>query len=69
MIITSINSPTSDTIEDGQGFPKVRVDDSNVGELLLQVITQLKLVSLKLDCLQPNDDALDDNELDMEDLQ
>lgn len=53
--------------EDVQGFARIRVDDSNVSELLLEVILQLKILSLKLDCLQPNEeviDIIDDAELE-----
>lgn len=33
-------------------------------DLLKEMITQLKLISLKLDCLQPDDQELDVNDLD-----
>jgi len=52
--------------EISDGFARIRVVDSNVTELLLEVILQLKMVSLKLDCLQPNEetiDIIDDTEL------
>ncbi|KKL87125.1 hypothetical protein LCGC14_1937870 [marine sediment metagenome] len=55
--------------EDGEGFPKIRVNDFNVAELLLQVITQLKIVSMKLDCLQADGDVIDDDEVDTLELQ
>lgn len=51
-------------LEDVEGFAKIRVDDFGVAELLIEVLTQLKLISLKLDCLQPNEEALDVNDLD-----
>lgn len=51
------------------GFSKIRVDDSTVAELLFQVILQLKIVSLKLNCLQPNEEmiGMDDIELNASD--
>ncbi len=45
--------------EFSDGFPRIRVNDSNVTELLLQVIFQLRIISLKLDCLQPNEETID----------
>ncbi len=51
-------------LEDIEGFARIRVDDFNTAELLVDVILQLKLISLKLDCLQANDAALDVNDLD-----
>ena len=45
-------------------FPQIRVDDSNVAELLAQVVRQLKIVSMKLDCLQADSDVIDDDEVD-----
>lgn len=53
-----------------QGFVSANVNDMNVAELLKEVIIQLRLVSAKLDCLQPNEDTIDatDLEIDAEDL-
>ena len=50
-------------------FPQIRVDDSNVAELLAQVVRQLKIVSMKLDCLQADGDVIDDDEVDTLELQ
>ncbi len=47
-----------------QGIARIRVDDFGVTELLIQAISQLKLISLKLDCFQPDDEPIDENELD-----
>lgn len=46
------------------GFAQIRVEDSDAMELFIQAIVQLKIISLKLDCLQPDGDVIDDNELD-----
>jgi len=67
--MSSYNPNVQSHTEDAQGFPRIRVDDINANDLLREVIMQLKLVSLKLDCLQSNDDELDVNELDTLDLQ
>lgn len=48
-------------------FVRVSVIDFNTTELLIQVVIQLKLISQKLDCLQPDDDEID--ELDILDIQ
>ncbi len=50
-------------------FPQIRVDDSNVAELLAQVVRQLKIVSMKLNCLQADSDVIDDDEVDTLELQ
>ncbi len=64
-IITSVNVPVLDTIDPSQGFARVRVVDSDIVESLNEVVIQLKLVSLKLDCLQPNDEiSVDDLDTD-----
>ena len=40
------------------------VIDRTGEELLIDIVKQLKLISLKLDCLQPDDQELDENDLD-----
>ena len=40
------------------------VFDRTGEDLLKEIIVQLKLISLKLDCLQPDDQELDVNDLD-----
>lgn len=52
--------------EDEGDFAKIRVDDFKVAELLNEVIDQLRLVSMKLDCLQPDDDEINNDELDID---
>ena len=51
-------------VEDIQGLSRVRVNDSNTNDLLREVIIQLKLVSVKLDPLQPNDEIIAIDDLD-----
>ncbi len=42
----------------------LKVDDPNVSELLLLAIRQLRLMSLKLDILQTNDEEIRSSDLD-----
>lgn len=67
-IITTVSSVALDTIEPSQGFARVRVENIDANDLLKEVILQLRLVSLKLDCLQPGDEEIDEIEFDLEDL-
>ncbi len=55
--------------DDTGSFPQIRVGDFETAELLAQAILQLRLISFKLNCLQPGDEEIDDNELDALDLQ
>ncbi len=60
---------TPPTQTDAKGFTRTSVLDFNAAELLVQVIVQLKLISMKLDCLQADGDVIDDNEIDTLELQ
>ena len=48
----------------GIALDSLKVTDETTAQLLQSVIIQLKLISRKLDCLQPFDDQLDENDLD-----
>lgn len=41
---------------------RIKIDDADLTELLKIVVIELKLISLKLNCLQP--DELDENDLE-----
>ncbi len=67
--MSSYNPNVQSHTEDAQGFPRIRVDNINANDLLKEVITQLKLVSLKLDCLQPSEELIDRSALDTDDFE
>lgn len=60
---------TSPTQTDAEGFTRINVLDLSTVELLIQVIAELKLISMKLDCLQADSDTVDDNNLDTLEIQ
>ncbi len=59
----SINTVDS-TVRTEQRFKLLLVRDNTAVEALNEVVKQLRIVSRKLDCLQPNDEELDETEFD-----